>query len=360
MIVLPPCESMRRCLYYPISFTMAKNSVRVMSWNVDMDTKPIVPRMISLIRQIRRFTPDVVCLQELTKETHLLISNALCKPAALKDEKKTQNDTVTGGGSSQPPSSSDSSNTSDEDRPNDNSSNMERQAEIKNSLQYVIHCPSEWVTGLPYFCAMLTRKNMFSGEVEFEATRFRSSSMFRGYIQVCGTLRNGMKVSLVTSHLESLQTSSAQRKLQLTDILELQRREVEDGALTIFAGDTNLRESEVPARQIQKVIKKSGTEAPARKIKRARVEQKFQDAYLLSDQDDSHKYTWEMTKNDNLSDFGEFKPRTRYDRAFLLAPSSTNLTVPHFQLIGKERLGCGKFISDHWGLLFTAQCECHS
>lgn len=313
-----------------------------------MDSRPIVPRMLGLIRHIRYSTPDVICLQELTQQTYMILSNALCQPrspcraagSAVNESDLKENKNH----------SKDNSKQLSENDP-------ATPRQTAQQCRYVMHCGSEWPDELPYFCAILTRHDLFKDPVDLDTCRFTTSSMFRGYIHLCGTLGIGKKVSLVTSHLESLQTSSAKRKQQLCDILDLQRNMVGEGFLTIFAGDTNLREAEVPARHIQKVVKQDATEASQRKTKKARIEAKFQDAWLLSGKDATHKFTWDMSINDNLDGFNEFKPKARYDRAFLLAPSTVKMTVPSFQLVGKQRLGCGKFISDHWGMLFTTRFE---
>lgn len=61
------------------------------------------------------------------------------------------------------------------------------------------------------------------------------------------------------------------------------------------------------------------------------------------------RFTWDMSQNDNLNMNGG-KPRLRYDRVYL-HQKTKSLSPVNFSLIGKERLACGMFASDHWGIL---------
>lgn len=310
-----------------------------------MDTAPVTARMLGLVRVVRHLKPDVICLQELNEQSFNVISNALCKPCSPKQSSSQKTDGVPKAAC---PLRLGESNLENESTP-----------QPQSQLQYNMHCDPEWPTTLPYFCAMLTRKNLFHGDVKSNAIRFPTSDMLRGYIHVNAMLKNndstenGHKVSLVTSHLESLQSGAVKRKEQLAEILELQRDMVAKGHITVFAGDTNLREAEVPAKQIQKPQKAGST----RSTKRARLEPKFQDAWVLNGMVDKHKFTWDTSINDNLEGFVDFKPKARYDRAFVLGPDDVNLLVPSFMLVGKHRLPCGKYISDHWGLMFATSFE---
>lgn len=316
-----------------------------------MDTAPVAPRVLALVRTIRQVVPDVICLQELTRDSYRIITNALCQPLPAPSTTPAASEG----------SGSDSGNDSDTTKGK------------KKRYHYTAHCGSEWSETLPYFSAMFTRHDLFltddtysSDSVQFPPTK---SVMFRGYVHVSGTLRNTsgartpQKVSLITSHLESLKDGAVNRKLQLKDILDVQREKANDNFVTIFTGDTNLRENEVPAREIEKQKVKIDGES---KKKRARTNPKFQDAWVLNGCNDQHKFTWDMAKNDNL-DFQEltFKPKARYDRAFLMPPIQASqfqfpLSVPKFQLLGTKRLDCEKFLSDHWGLLFEVAWSCET
>ena len=65
------------------------------------------------------------------------------------------------------------------------------------------------------------------------------------------------------------------------------------------------------------------------------------------------KFTWDLTRNDNLDWEGKFKPKCRFDRLYMKPPSDGAKVKPvYFELIGLERLPtCKRFCSDHWGIL---------
>lgn len=297
-----------------------------------MDTPPLPTRTRALIRQIRLHNPDVVMLQEVTAESLPILLMALCeqKQACV--------------------SSAHSSNTS-----HDTSSDPSTSAHDKaHKLFYSFHVGDSWAETLPYFPVMLTRAGLLI-DPTVTCERFPASKMHRAYICARGKLSStGLCAAFITSHLESLKEGTVQRKDQLQELFHFMRDCVSDGHTAVFAGDTNLREAEVPARDVYKTLaaeQARGGEGEERPKKRRRVEGgKFVDAWLAAGGVDEHKFTWDMAKNDNLPFEAEFKPRARYDRAFLLWPKDLQVTVNGVQLLGKERLACGKFVSDHWGL----------
>lgn len=290
---------------------MPRANFRLLSWNIDMDTPPIATRARALLRFIRAERPDIVCLQEVTEPTYEIIHRALCTPPKAQDE--DQCDTT--------------------------------QAEVC----YDMHVPQEWPNELPYYSLMLTKQGALK-QTSMTAERFAGSRMQRGFVRVDGTLTTagGGGVAVTTAHLESLQQGSVQRKEQMAQILEELRGAVDNGDVAVFAGDTNLREAEVSARLVQKTAPKKDGETGT--VKRRKVEPKFQDAWILGGSQPDEKYTWDMSQNDNHEDFREFKPKTRYDRCFVLAPKDVQLRVERFKLLGKNRLPCDKFVSDHWGV----------
>lgn len=63
-----------------------------------------------------------------------------------------------------------------------------------------------------------------------------------------------------------------------------------------------------------------------------------------------HRYTWDVSANDNLDWPYPNRPKLRFDRLYL-SPSDSQLLPKSFALVGKERLpGIGRFPSDHWGM----------
>lgn len=64
------------------------------------------------------------------------------------------------------------------------------------------------------------------------------------------------------------------------------------------------------------------------------------------------QYTWDTGQNTNLN--ARYNCKLRFDRLFFRAASAGGQIVPQsLDLIGLEKLDCGKFPSDHWGLLCT-------
>ena len=62
------------------------------------------------------------------------------------------------------------------------------------------------------------------------------------------------------------------------------------------------------------------------------------------------KFTWDLTRNDNLD--LEFRARCRFDRLFMRDAQPLALKPVYFELVGLERLEvCQRFCSDHWGLV---------
>ncbi|KAI0557762.1 tyrosyl-DNA phosphodiesterase 2 [Gracilaria domingensis] len=274
-----------------------------------MDTKPIAPRIHGLLREIRTLKPDVIMLQEVTPVSFDLLSKFLWDKPQQQPDHLPDNDT-----------------SPDKDAP------------------YDLHVDPDWPQQLPYFCLLLTRKKLLFNP-ETVCKRFETSKMFRGYVSVSGIISSGALLYLTTSHLESLKESSSERKNQLAQLLDVMRHHVDEGYCAFFAGDTNLREAEVPASQVVK----PATNGLTSQKKRKSTKDKFSDVWVLAGAQEQHKFTWDMKNNDNLKFEADFKPRARYDRAFVLSPSNTE-QVSQFSLVGRQRLPCGKFISDHWGL----------
>lgn len=314
-----------------------------------MDTQPIKLRARAVVDQIRTLKPDVVMLQEVTEETLLVLRWSLEhkeKPKvsssgqilAVDDSKQIEIKDGQAHGKEQVPSQ-----TKDEC--------------TDGALLYDFHMGKEWDVELPYFAILLTKSDLFKKEsVEVTATRFLASRMHRGVVCASGQLKtSGLRTAFITSHLESLKESSDIRKDQLLQIFDQQRAFVEDGVITVFAGDTNLREAEVSAAEVVKTVaaeKKRQLDGQAQKKKRrVAIKDKLVDAWLAAGADPSEKFTWDTARNDNLQFEGDFKPKSRYDRVFLLWPKTSDVQVPSLKLVGKDRLpSCGKFISDHWGV----------
>lgn len=306
--------------------------VRFLSWNIDMSTEPIGPRMHGLLLQIRELKPDVVLLQEVTPVSYQILGKYLWDTL----------DTIKSDGSQQ------NTNSVVQAAGKEENGDTAQQQALRSTgfgqAPYDLHIDPSWPEELPYFCLLLTRKKLFYNS-STSAMRFATSRMYRGYVSACGTISSGANLFIVTSHLESSKESTAERKSQLLQILDKMRERVDEGYSTFFAGDTNLREAEVPASEIIKKRKAGETGRGKRKS----MKEKFSDVWVMAGGSDVNKFTWDTQSNDNLGMVGDIRPRSRYDRAFVLSPSNAE-RVSRFNLVGRERLECGRFISDHWGV----------
>lgn len=62
------------------------------------------------------------------------------------------------------------------------------------------------------------------------------------------------------------------------------------------------------------------------------------------------RYTWDTYSNTNLN--AEYKCKLRFDRIYFRPAADGGHIIPRsMDLIGLEKLDCGRFPSDHWGLL---------
>ncbi|XP_041488709.1 tyrosyl-DNA phosphodiesterase 2-like isoform X1 [Microtus oregoni] len=176
-----------------------------------------------------------------------------------------------------------------------------------------------------YFTAILLKK----GRVKFksqEIVPFPNTKMMRNLLCVNVSV-GGNEFCLMTSHLESTGKYSAERMSQLKTVFQ-KMQEVPDSTTVLFAGDTNLRDREV--------IKCGGL--PANVF----------DAWEFLGKPKHCQYTWDTRINTNLGI--PYACKHRFDRIFFRAAEG-RLIPQSLDLIGLEKLDCGRFPSDHWGLL---------
>ncbi|XP_078283247.1 tyrosyl-DNA phosphodiesterase 2 [Rhinoraja longicauda] len=160
-----------------------------------------------------------------------------------------------------------------------------------------------------------------------EIIDFPTTSMMRNLLIVQVNIA-GNELCLMTSHLESTKDHSKERVRQLGMVLK-KMKEVPDCATVIFAGDTNLRDNEV----------KSLGGLPAG----------ISDVWESLNKPEHCRYTWDTTMNNNLK--AAYSCRLRFDRLFFRASSEGQIIPKEMSLVGQERLECGRFCSDHWGIL---------
>ncbi|XP_006977192.1 tyrosyl-DNA phosphodiesterase 2 [Peromyscus maniculatus bairdii] len=178
-----------------------------------------------------------------------------------------------------------------------------------------------------YFTAILLKK----GRVKFksqEIVPFPNTKMMRNLLCVNVSL-GGNEFCLMTSHLESTREHSAERISQLKTVFQ-KMQEAPDSTTVIFAGDTNLRDQEV--------------------TKCGGLPDNVFDAWEFLGKPKHCQYTWDTRINTNLRIPAACKHR--FDRIFFRAEEG-HLIPQSLDLVGLEKLDCGRFPSDHWGLLCT-------
>ncbi|CAG0894152.1 unnamed protein product, partial [Cyprideis torosa] len=131
---------------------------------------------------------------------------------------------------------------------------------------------------------------------------------------------------IMTSHLESTKNCAKERKEQLNQAFN-EIKNLGEETTCIFAGDLNLRDSEVTSLPID-----------------------FVDVWEATGASDVFKYTWDSMRNTNIGFRG---PKLRFDRMYLKSNNdSPPLLQPlEFGLVGIRVLrGKQYFPSDHWGI----------
>ncbi|XP_015474039.1 tyrosyl-DNA phosphodiesterase 2 isoform X2 [Parus major] len=143
-------------------------------------------------------------------------------------------------------------------------------------------------------------------------------------VSICGT-----ELCLMTSHLESTKNHSKERIKQLQIVLNEMQKEPESTTV-IFGGDTNLRDSEV--------------------TKLGNLPEGIKDVWESLGKPQHCRYTWDTQSNTNLNI--AYKCKMRFDRIYFRPAVEGGHFVPRsMDLIGLEKLECGRYPSDHWGIL---------
>ena len=132
----------------------------------------------------------------------------------------------------------------------------------------------------------------------------------------------------MTSHLESMKDYASERKRQLKNVFGIMEK-LQQSKACIFGGDLNVRDAEVASVGLPKSTV---------------------DVWEACGSQMKHKYTWDISTNDNLDWPFPNKPKLRFDRLYL-SPTDSQLVPKSFELVGRERLpSCDRFPSDHWGM----------
>ncbi|XP_023555741.1 tyrosyl-DNA phosphodiesterase 2 isoform X2 [Octodon degus] len=178
-----------------------------------------------------------------------------------------------------------------------------------------------------YFTAIMLKKSRVKLKSQ-EIIPFPSTKMMRNLLCVHVSL-SGHELCLMTSHLESTRGHAKERMNQLKLVLK-KMQEVPESATVIFAGDTNLRDQEV--------------------TKCGGLPSNILDVWEFLEKPKHCQYTWDTQMNSNLGIPATCK--LRFDRIFFRAAAEEGHIIPRsLDLLGLEKLDCGRFPSDHWGLL---------
>lgn len=145
-----------------------------------------------------------------------------------------------------------------------------------------------------YFTAVLLRV----GDVVFKDSvviPFLGSLMGRNLLTVKCEVK-GVKLCVLTSHLESTKDSSTERKRQLQECFK-RVKEADKMDTVIFGGDLNLRDKEI--------------------MEIGGLPEHLYDIWEVTGKRPEAKFTWDMRRNDNLEFPGKFKPTCRFDRLYI-------------------------------------------
>ncbi|KAM9739866.1 tyrosyl-DNA phosphodiesterase 2 isoform 2-T2 [Dama dama] len=178
-----------------------------------------------------------------------------------------------------------------------------------------------------YFTAIMLKKSRVRFKSQ-EIIPFPNTQMMRNLLCVHVSV-SGNELCLMTSHLESTRRHAKERMNQLKMVLE-KMQEAPESATVIFAGDTNLRDQEV--------------------TKCGGLPNNILDVWEFLGKPKHCQYTWDTQMNSNLGIAATCK--LRFDRIFFRASAEGGHIIPQsLDLLGLEKLDCGRFPSDHWGLL---------
>ncbi|XP_046400304.1 tyrosyl-DNA phosphodiesterase 2-like isoform X1 [Ischnura elegans] len=144
------------------------------------------------------------------------------------------------------------------------------------------------------------------------------------------------KLALINSHLESTKDHAAERVQQFRNGLKC-LLSTSPHRTGIFAGDFNLRDSEVDTAGglpcgVEDIWEACGSRPEVR-------------------------YTWDTKRNGNAQELiagggnRGFWPRMRFDRAYIKYSLMREVVPQHFGLLGLQKVaGTQSFPSDHWGI----------
>ncbi|CAL1584689.1 unnamed protein product [Knipowitschia caucasica] len=178
-----------------------------------------------------------------------------------------------------------------------------------------------------YFSGMMLKKSRVK-LLEKNIVPFSTTQMLRNLLVVQVTFKE-QKLCLMTSHLESCKGHAAERMKQLRLVMQ-RMTDAADDVTVLFGGDTNLRDTEVA---------------------KVGLPSDVFDVWERLGKQEHCRYTWDTKTNTNKT--VPYVSRCRFDRIYVRPASKEGvprLLPDHMALIGLEKLDCGRFTSDHWGI----------
>lgn len=178
-----------------------------------------------------------------------------------------------------------------------------------------------------YFTGMMLKKTSVKFS-ESEIVPYPTTQMMRNLLVAQVTFK-GQKLCLMTSHFESCKGQAEERMKQLRVVMKRMRESPED-VTVLFGGDTNLRDTEVAKVGLPSTVC---------------------DVWERLGKQEHCRYTWDTRANNNKA--VPYVSRCRFDRVYLRPAAKDGvpcLAPDHLALVGLEKLDCGRFTSDHWGI----------
>nr|XP_013998722.1 unnamed protein product [Salmo salar] len=179
-----------------------------------------------------------------------------------------------------------------------------------------------------YFTGLMLKKSRVK-LLSSDIISYPTTQMMRNLLVAQVKFRD-QAMCLMTSHFESCKGQAEERMKQLREMLK-RMREAPSNVTVLFGGDTNLRDTEV--------------------TKVGGLPSGVCDVWEQLGKQEHCRYTWDTKANSNKS--VPYVSRCRFDRVYLRPAKEgpgSRMTPDHMALVGLEKLDCGRYTSDHWGI----------
>lgn len=165
----------------------------------------------------------------------------------------------------------------------------------------------------------------------------------------------GQKLCLMTSHLESCKGQAQERMKQLRVVMQ-RMKEAPDDVTVLFGGDTNLRDPEASRPSSPKGSDRSLNvmafcPRPRPQVAKVGLPTGVCDIWERLGKQEHCRYTWDTKANSNKT--VPYVSRCRFDRVYIRQATKDRiprLAPDHMALVGLDKLDCGRYTSDHWGI----------